>query len=56
MGTRIRARRRGAAGQSLIEYAVLVSAALLGVMAIANLTYRTFVFQAQDIERTEIVF
>lgn len=51
-----RHRERQAGGQSLIEYAVLVSAALLGVMLIANLTYRTFVGQAQEIEEKEMVF
>ena len=48
--------RVGRRGQSLIEYAVLVSAALLGVIAIASLTYRTFVFRAQDIEQNQVVF
>ena len=50
------ARRHTTAGQSLIEYAVLVSAVILGVVAAVNLTYSAFVEQAQDIERTEIVF
>ena len=54
MGTsrRVKVRR----GQALIEYAVLVSAVILGMVAAVNLTYRVFSEQAQDIEEHEIVF
>ena len=43
-------------GQSLIEYAVMVAAVTLGVMAAANAAYRAFVGSAQVIERDGIVF
>jgi len=44
------------AGQSMIEYAILVSAVILGVMAAANVAYKAFVGHAQAIERTQIIF
>lgn len=45
-----------ARGQSLIEYAVLVAAVTLGVLAAAHLSYRAFVGQAQAVEKTYVVF
>ena len=47
---------RGVHGQSLVEYAVLAAAVIVGVMAVVNLTYQAFVRQATDIEREEVVF
>ena len=46
--------RRG--GQALIEYAVLVAAVSLGVVAAANLVYKAFAGQAREIEDTQVVF
>ena len=43
-------------GQSLIEYAVLVAAVIVGVIAAAHVSYRAFVGHAQTIERDAIVF
>ncbi len=43
-------------GQSIIEYAVLMAAVTLGVLAAAHLSYRAFVGQAQEIEKHEVVF
>ena len=48
--------RRGERGQELIAYAVLVGAVILGVVAAASVTYKSFVGHAQTIERNEIVF
>ena len=48
--------RRGERGQELIAYAVLVGAVVLGVMAAAQITYKSFVGHAQSIERNEIIF
>ena len=47
---------RRADGQSIIEYAVLVSAVILGVIAAANVAYKAFAGHAQAIERTQIIF
>jgi len=49
-------RGRGERGQELIAYAVLVGAVVLGVLAAASLTYKSFVGHAQTIEQDEIVF
>ena len=49
-------RCRSAAGQALIEYAILVSAAVLGISVIVNLTYKTLVDHSQTIERDEMIF
>ncbi len=43
-------------GQSMIEYAVLVAAASLAVVAAANFVYRAFTGHAQRIEEHEMVF
>ena len=51
-----RGKWRSVGGQSLIEYAVMVAAVTLGVMAAANAAYRAFVGSAQVIERDGIVF
>jgi len=47
---------RSKRGQSLIEYAALVSAAIFGVMAAAHLSYESFVGHAQRSERWFTVF
>ena len=47
---------RAITGQSLIEYAVLVAAVILGVSVAANVVYRHFVGNAQAIEERSIVF
>ena len=49
-------RSRRVKGQSLIEYAVLVSAVTFGAMLAANVAYRAFAGHAQEIERNELVF
>ena len=46
-------RRRG---QSVIEYAVLVAAVSLGVMAAAGLVNRAFTGHAQAIEESQVLF
>ena len=43
-------------GQSLLEYAILLSAVVVGVMIAAKVTQQSFIKQAQEIERSEIVF
>lgn len=43
-------------GQSLIEYAVLVSAVALGVVAAASICYKHYVGHAQRTERWFTVF
>ncbi len=53
---RMRRTRRGIQGQSMIEYAVLVAAVSLGVIAAANWVYRSFTGQARRIEDTQVVF
>ena len=47
---------RAARGQSLIEYTVLVSAVILGVMVAARVCYTTFVGHAQRTEQYYTVF
>ena len=43
-------------GQSILEYAVLVSAVAIGVAAVSSLAYRAFVSQAQQVEQEKMVF
>jgi len=43
-------------GQSIIEYAVLVAAVVMGVAAAAKVAYNTFVAHAQTIEQKEMLF
>lgn len=50
------ARLRNRRGQSFVEYAVLVSAAILATVLVAGLAHRAFVGQAQDIEQNAMVF
>jgi len=40
----------------LIEYAILVAAVIVGVIAAARVSYRAFVGHAQMIERQSVVF
>ena len=49
-------RRAWARGQSLIEYAVLVSAVILGTVWAVDFSYKAFVRNAEEIEETEILF
>ena len=49
-------RLRRTHGQSIIEYAVLIAAVSLGVWAVANKVYKSFVGQAQEIEEKEYLF
>mgnify|MGYP001619326684 CR=1 FL=1 len=49
-------RMRSRRGQSIVEYAVLISAVAFGVWVVSGKVYRSFVAQAQQIEKQEYVF
>ena len=46
----------GRGGQSVVEYAILLAAVALGITVAANVCYRSFVSQAQEIESTQVIF
>jgi len=43
-------------GQSILEYAVLVSAVAIGVAAVTSIAYKAFTSQAQQVEQQVMVF